>query len=221
MPNGYTAPIYEGKDISFRDFILHCGRGFGFAIEQRDQSGDVPLRTDPVEPQTTYHDTSIENAHALLAHLAEASDDVLAEEAQREYFAQMAGWVEGKERAAAMAERYDRMIREVQAWSVPSELENMKETVLKWLDESRGRDVRLYLDRPAPAETGAERRKRLEKQALDDIAHHERERATHVARVDDRNRYIRLLLESIERHEERDEAFAATNADGNDGTSPA
>ena len=40
MPTGYTADIYEGNDVSFRDFALKCARAFGACIEQRDDDAN-------------------------------------------------------------------------------------------------------------------------------------------------------------------------------------
>jgi len=40
MPTGYTTDIYNGKDVSFRDFALNCARAFGACIMQRDDPAD-------------------------------------------------------------------------------------------------------------------------------------------------------------------------------------
>ena len=200
MPNSYTAPIHEGKDISFRDFILRCARGFGFAIEQRDEAADVPLRTH-YEANTSFDDRELEKAANLLNRLAIVSDAELAEEAQAAYERQLAAHVEAKEAAEAERKRYDAMIVQVEAWEVPTELDEMKASILKWLRDSKAFDTdRIYPKRPERPPTGAEYRRQLLDEALRDVEYHSRSRAETIHRNADRNRYLRLLLESLDEH---------------------
>ena len=43
MPTGYTTDIYNGKDVTFKDFALKCARAFGACIHQReDNIDDLP-----------------------------------------------------------------------------------------------------------------------------------------------------------------------------------
>ena len=52
MPTGYTTDIYNGKDISFRDFALNCARAFGACIMQRDDPADEKPK---IMPEESYH----------------------------------------------------------------------------------------------------------------------------------------------------------------------
>ena len=44
MPTGYTADIYHGKDVSFKDFVLTCARSRGALIHMREEPLDTPIR---------------------------------------------------------------------------------------------------------------------------------------------------------------------------------
>ena len=37
MPTGYTVALYEGKDVTFEDFVMGCSRAFGALISLRDE----------------------------------------------------------------------------------------------------------------------------------------------------------------------------------------
>jgi len=197
MPNGYTAPIYEGEDISFRDFILRCARGFGFAVGQRDEPMDAPLKTY-FEPNTKYHDDALKKAWATLERVDAMSDAELEQEAQERYEAGVRAHEEAAEKTAAMAERYDAMIEKVEAWPVPGELAEMKKTILGWLRESREHDAgRVYPSMPE-RQTGAELREELRERAMRDIAYHVKSRQEEIDRTEERNAYARLLLDSLD-----------------------
>lgn len=59
MPSGYTSDIYEGKDISGKDFILKCARAFGATIMMRDEPLDKEI---PVFEPSTYYIEVLEKA---------------------------------------------------------------------------------------------------------------------------------------------------------------
>ena len=43
MPTGYTADLYDGKDVSFEDFTLNCARAFGALVSLRDEpDAEIP-----------------------------------------------------------------------------------------------------------------------------------------------------------------------------------
>ena len=43
MPTGYTLELYDGKDITFEEFVLKCARAFGALINMRDEPRDAPI----------------------------------------------------------------------------------------------------------------------------------------------------------------------------------
>lgn len=197
MPNAYTAPIHEGQDIDFRDFILRCARGFGFALMQRDDPADEPLKTR-YEPDTRYHDEKLAAAWKTLEAADALTDDQLAIRAQEEYDAQFRAHEEATEKNDAEIERYDAMIARTEAWIVPDELEEMKATVLQWLYESKDWDTaRVYPEPPEAVLTPAALREQRREAALSDIAYHSKNRDEEIERTAERNRYIELLLASL------------------------
>lgn len=64
MPSGMTADIYEGKDVSLRDYLMTVGRGMGFAILQRDDDSSEPVKVTEAEADTRYHDGCLRDAKA-------------------------------------------------------------------------------------------------------------------------------------------------------------
>lgn len=198
MPNGYTAPIHEGEDISFREFILRCARGFGFAVMQRDEPMDAPLKTE-FEPNTTYHDEKLAAAWKTLEAVDALTDEELSQQAQQEYDGQLRMHEEATQKNEAERERYDAMIAKVEAWIVPDELSEMKATILGWLNESKSWDTdRVYPEAPERVLSAAELRERRRESALSDIAYHAKNRDEEIQRTTERNRYAQLLLASLD-----------------------
>jgi hypothetical protein len=52
MPTGYTTDIYNGKEVTFKDFALNCARAFGACIMQRDDPADEKPK---IQPEESYH----------------------------------------------------------------------------------------------------------------------------------------------------------------------
>jgi len=52
MPSGYTEDIYNGKEVTFKDFALGCARAFGACVMQRDDPADVKPK---IMPEESYH----------------------------------------------------------------------------------------------------------------------------------------------------------------------
>lgn len=67
MPTGYTAPIYEGKQITFPEFAMQCARAFGALIDMRDDPMDSPI-PDAFVPDT-YHARELVKAREQLADM--------------------------------------------------------------------------------------------------------------------------------------------------------
>jgi hypothetical protein len=52
MPSGYTSDIYNGKEVTFKDFALGCARAFGACVMQRDDPADEKPK---IMPEESYH----------------------------------------------------------------------------------------------------------------------------------------------------------------------
>jgi hypothetical protein len=58
MPSGYTSDIYNGKEVTFKDFALGCARAFGACVMQRDDPADEKPK---IMPEESYHTEKLKN----------------------------------------------------------------------------------------------------------------------------------------------------------------
>lgn len=201
MPNGFTAPIYEGReDFTLRDYLMGVGRGMGFAIMQRGEDPSSPIKY--VEPSTYYDDEQIRKAQATLAEL----DGMTIEEAGARLAAERAAADERRrdsvQKTLAMRARYERMIRGVEAWDPVPLMDSTKEQALKYLRESMefdcgrpGEEAR-FLDHQT-AFDGAEWLTQERRRAQEQITRSREHIAAERKRTAERNRYIDAFYESL------------------------
>lgn len=197
MPTGYTAPVGDGKMTTLEDFAWSCARGMGFLIVMRDDPHDAPI-PERFEPDTKYHDERLAEAEMALQELRGLTDDQCSERMERER-ADKTNQREGyNAKKRLILARYEAMRSKVLAWSVPNELSGMKDFMLNQLAESIRFDggESTYPETP-PVLSGSEwRNKKIEEYAKQ-IAYHTAERTKEIERTAERNRYLRLLRESL------------------------
>lgn len=136
MPTGYTSDLYDGKDVSFEDFALHCARAFGAWIHQRDESMDAKPRPREV---SSYVVNALASAKKNLRDWLKTTSDErydmwrdYADETEarnREYIAE----------TTARNARFEAMLAKVDAWDAPEGLENMKEFMREQLSYDIGK----------------------------------------------------------------------------------
>lgn len=200
MPNGYTADIYEGKDVSLADYLMKVGRSMGFAIMQRDDPLDVPVK--PVEETNSYRDKAIESAQATLAELKITSVEEASHRAKTEYEEALFKYQSDREDRLAMRGRYQAMITQVEQWSPDPLVLPVKEQALKYLHESMehdcgkpGEEMRYY---STPKLLSGEEWIANERyHAKRDIKYHTDERDRELASVSERNLWIKTFLNSL------------------------
>lgn len=193
MPNGYTAKIYDGSDVTLRGYLLGVARAMGYAVLQRDDSADVPVRK--AEPTTRYHDESIDKARRRRDWLQTLDAHDAEREARAEHEAEHASWVESRDRMHEMQLRYETMIANVEGWHPDPLIESTKEVALKYLRESLEFDT--YNSGPPVPQTGAAWLSQQLAIAERNIAYHEAERAKEIERTAERNRYIDAFYASL------------------------
>ncbi|MFT4281226.1 hypothetical protein [Microbacterium sp.] len=206
MPTGYTAPLYEGKDITFEQFALRCSRAMGAAIMQRDEDPDVEIRLREV---SDHEQRRVDEARAALDDAQSRTDE--------EWAAQQAARIEEAtkvddewiERTDGIHERYQAMRRKVVAWVPPTEEhEGLKKFMLDQLDESEKFDVGSPLERrrmPVPEELPVDVYKANELSRLaDQFARAARDLAEEHERVRSQNAWVTALRDSLREHAERE-----------------
>lgn len=135
MPTGYTADLYEGKDVTFEEFALGCARAFGALITMRDDDSQTPI-PEQFEPSEFYAN-ELREAQAELAEAEQRTDadwEALVLKSHEENLTRISGW---KTRDAARKERYEGMLSQVEAWEPPTdEHQGLKEFMAEQLRSS-------------------------------------------------------------------------------------
>jgi hypothetical protein len=141
MPTGYTAKIAEG--MTFREYALGCARAFGALIEMRDEPNDVPI-PDEFKP-SDYHLDKFTEQRNRLAEFEGMSDHEANEQSKAEYMRALGYHHEGIKKDNALREKYERMLKEVEAFTPPSpEHAEYKEFMRSQIVESMRFDCGQY-----------------------------------------------------------------------------
>ena len=126
MPTGYTTDIYNGKDVSFRDFALNCARQFGACIMQRDDPADEKPK---IMPEESYHAEELKK-------IGKFKKPTKAE-FEKYIKTKIADCKETIDKMKKLQTAYNRKIKEAQDWNPPTpEHEGLKEFMIKQLTES-------------------------------------------------------------------------------------
>lgn len=194
MPTGYTADIYDGKDISFSDFALKCARAFGACIEQRDDdANDKPKLIE--KTKDNYHIKRIEEAKKWKKPTKAEFDDYVKK--QIDYCN------EQNEKQLKLKASYQQMLDKVNDWAPPtSEHEGLKKFMIEQLTNSLEFDcsndyykreqllIRTY--------TYNQYVKDMRDSNKRDIEYHTNELKKENERTDTRNAWISALYKSLE-----------------------
>lgn len=204
MPSGYTAALYEGRDINFQSFVLQCARAFGALIEMRDDPWDVPI-PDQFLP-SSYHEEALEKAKARLSVVDAWSDAEAEWHARKLYKSRRAEYIASLIEQNERHFRYEEMKRQVERWSPPTpDHENLKSFMLEQLESSIRFDCSFPLTPPVKL-SGVEYRVQEVKHLLRDIDYHAQHHEEEVERTESRTDWVRALRESLMEEESSVEA---------------
>lgn len=144
MPTGLTAKIYEGKEVSFKDFALICARQFGALVHMKDEPLDAPIIKR--EPNTFY----LEELNKAKRELEEFKANPPARESLAKEWEEKLEKIkredtESNKKASELRLRYLDMLRQVQAWAPPTdEHTNLKKFMVEQLERSIQFDCMIY-----------------------------------------------------------------------------
>ncbi len=197
MPTGYTAPIYEGKEITFAEFAMRAARGMGALITMRDQAAEAEI-PEVIEP-STYSRDRLAELEQQLAEYEQYSDTQWAELEEAERLVDEERVKRARAESEALAERYNAMIAEVEAWSPPTlEHVNFKQFMLDQLTESRRFDCSdRSLEPIAPMSVHRFREQRFAR-IQRDIDYHATSWQDEQRHAADGTEWIRALRESLQ-----------------------
>lgn len=199
MPTGYTADLYDGKEVDFPTFVLTCARAFGATVLLRDSSISV-LPTEENVKEGDYTQEKLEAAKAKLdrfIHMEDAELERLTQEANEEARVALEKSLEENERRSTA---YLGMIAQVEAWTPPSpDHEGLKEFMLEQLRDSLKHDCHEddYIRRWHPQYTTRQFRANQIDSAARDIAYHREQVGKVRERNEGREKWVRDLRKSL------------------------
>jgi len=195
MPTGYTADIYDGNDVSFRDFALKCARAFGACIEQRDDDANDKPKLIEKNDKDNYHIKRIEEAKKWKKPTKAEFDDYVKK--------QTAYYNEQIDKQNKLKDSYQQMLDKANAWTPPtSEHEGLKQFMIDQLSDSLKNDcgndyyqmelsqIESYTYEGMVSDMRASNKR--------DIEYHTEQLKKDNERVDTRNEWISALYKSLE-----------------------
>ena len=204
MPSGLTCKIYSGKELTLRDFALRCVKQLGAGYHASQQGDkDLPKDKAPVLKVRDYHPEKILKAKKEIAKWEGLRGNL--EEAQKlydeQYAANMKYNAESKEERESLSERYNTVLKKVEAWKIPEEYNSLKNLMLEQLKRSIDFDCSPYTpykEERIPVEEWIELQIKFAKR---DLEYHTQELKEEEERIADYNNYLKGLYEALDKVE--------------------
>jgi len=197
MPTGYTADIYDGKDIDFKDFAMQCARAFGALITVRDEDKnfEIPEKLEP----NTYYKEQIEKAKNKLCLLNTKSTEEIKKDIEVEYQNNLLKKEKGVLENKNLRKRYDNMLEQVEKWKEPSQ-EHIKFKVFmtnQLKDSIKGDCSSYYEDLEVKKEDCNTYYNRNLEHIEEDIEYYSKQWARELKITKERNLWIKQLRDSL------------------------
>lgn len=196
MPTGYTYGI-EKENIDFRTYAIRCAHAFGALIHRKD-SGAQDTLPDEI-PIPDYHLKEIEKAKKLKKKLFLMKDREQEKYNKKRQKEEQIHFQEAIKEVENSRKKYETMLKKVKKWKPPSsDHKNMKAFMIEQIEMSIDNDcdVTYYETKIADLRETNYQQKELE-EAIRDIQYHEDEYKKEVKRTKDRNKWIKLLKNSL------------------------
>lgn len=132
MPTGYTSPLYDGKDISFEDFVKRCAHAF--IVDLRDESADSEIPRTVQEP--VWQNKRFAEATLALEFYENMSDEDAEQGAVESFQERHAEWEKMIEHTASLKKRYEDMLAKVKDWEITPDLQGLKDFMIQQLQSS-------------------------------------------------------------------------------------
>ena len=191
MPTGYTTDIYNGKEVTFKDFALNCARAFGACVMQRDDpAGEKPK----IQPEESYHTKALKK----LGKFKKPSKKQFKTFIKR----LIADNKEIINKKKVLGKAYSEMIEQAAKWTPPTtEHEALKDFMIKQLVESKQWDCGidhyesefLSLSVMTYEDYIEEKKQRY----INNCKYHEEHLIKNIALIKQRNKWIEDLYNSL------------------------
>lgn len=201
MPTGYTADLYDGKEVDFPTFVLSCARAFGATILLRDHDLDVFPTEENVTSASSYYETQLRNGREKLARFTSISEEELATETEQFNAEQIRSRNEAIAKNERIRQSYTDMLERVRAWQPPSkDHEELKTFMIKQLMGALDFDCRdpSKFTEWYPTRTPEEHQRREIESATWSIKNSTKEIEKERERNESRVKWVRELYESLE-----------------------
>lgn len=147
MPTGYTAYIEDGQITTGKKFLLLCSRGFGVAIDLKDEPLNVPTPTK-FEPNKWYKD-QLDKSLKHLEKITEMSMEEVKGMMIDDFDNNKKSISKCLKEANEKKTKYEKVCSEVESWIPPTEEhKGIKDFALEQIDmcvESE-RDISRYME---------------------------------------------------------------------------
>ena len=191
MPTGYTTDIYNGKDVSFKDFALNCARAFGACVMQRDDPADEKPK---IMPEESYHTKALKKLGKF-----KKPSEIQFKAFIKKQLADNKRIIKEKK---TLEKAYSKMIEQAAKWTPPTiEHEELKDFMIKQLVESKEWDcgVDSYECELASlsAMTYNDYIEKTRKEYIFNFKYHEEHLIKEINLIKQRNKWIEDLYNSL------------------------
>jgi hypothetical protein len=198
MPTGYTAGIEN--DISFEDYLLSCARAFGACVHQRDEATAVKPKLQTIDNQA--YEEMILSAEAELGALRTMTREQREEYGQELKDQRIASAQKYFNEKVLLKNKYDAMMVKVQVWNPPTpDHQGLKQFMIDQINDSIRFDcgTDYWLEQLTIASNANPIKLVDEEIAMHErtIARYEEEWAKNGRRVEESNRWITALYDSL------------------------
>lgn len=205
MPSALTGEIYDNENNSAKDYIIRCSKSFGALMHM--------YGLDLNDPPQMYHidlisyDRDIKEAHKKIEYYENMSVEDVEQQIEEDYKYMKKRQETYNDEDVQVLERYEEVLKEVQAWEVPETLSNLKEYAISHLlDEidSLIKGVKSRQEQKDAAEIPGQmihhevwRTERIE-WARADLKRAEEHKERVIKSVEEKNAWITDLLNALE-----------------------
>lgn len=198
MATGYTASIYDGKNVGGKEFIATCASAFGVYVTKRDEALGSDLPT--LEPNV-YHLNALKKARNELENLKFIDQEEIKKQIDEERQISLQRARERFNENNALKLRYEETLKDVENWIPPtSEHMELKNFCIQQLKDSIAFDCsdadefkQSDEKEITPAEWLYEKGSRI----AENVKYHQKEYRLEVERTNNRNIWISELRQSL------------------------
>ncbi len=199
--NSYTAPITEGKDLTFEQYAMRCARAFGYLISIRHHPMDEPI---PEELNVSkYHSKQLEKIEKDYNNIMSLSDKECRIKAEEEYKEKIEGLNEALNTLFSAKERCTTILQQTEAWNPPHEHIDLKKFMIKMIEEALHfcSDTKFLKSQLVNTMllTGQEWKAKEIRKIIDNKVYHLKEYTKEIEDVAKANAWLKLLRESLKK----------------------